>query len=156
MELSMTNSPKHARGPYALDAHAVHHMLAGFDKDVPSVEELRAFYTDDLVFQDPLQKITGLSPFREMNVRLLDKVQEMKIEMLESAQTGANIMFTFRMDLRPTKRAPMLRVEGMTHVRLDQHGKIELHRDYWDVASTLIELVPPLKRSYGWFTKKLA
>lgn len=157
MELSMTNPKKpSAQAPYALDAQAVHHMLAGFDKDVPSVAELRAFYADDLVFQDPLQKIEGLAPFREMNVRLLNKLSEMKIEMLETAQTGPNIMFTFAMDLRPTKRAPMLRVEGMTHVRLNQEGKIELHRDYWDVANTLIELIPPLHRGYRWFAKKLA
>jgi limonene-1,2-epoxide hydrolase len=145
-----------AHAPTQLDAEAVHHMLARFDKDVPSVEELRAYYADDMMFQDPMQKIYGLAPFREMNVRLLNKFAEMKIEMLESAQTGSNIMFTFAMDLRPTRRAPLLRVEGMTHVRLNQQGKIELHRDYWDVADTLIELIPPLARGYRWLIKKLA
>lgn len=142
--------------PLALNAELVHHMLASFDTEVPSVSELRKFYADDVLFQDPLQKIHGLAPFREMNVRLLQKLHEMKIEMLESAQTGPNIMFTFAMDLKPTPRAPRMRVEGMTHVRLNAEGKISLHRDYWDLAGTVIAMIPPLQRGYRWITKQMA
>ncbi len=142
--------------PPALDAQAVHHMLASFDKEVPSVEELRAFYADDMFFQDPLQTIEGLVAFREMNVRLLKKVSDMTIEMMESAQTGPNIMFTFAMDLKPSPRAPQMQVEGMTHVRLNADGKIALHRDYWDLAGTVVQMIPPLQRGYRWLTKKMA
>ncbi len=154
--VASTETEAKAEAKTPLDAQAVHHMLANFDKEVPSVEELRAFYADDMFFQDPLQKIQGLEPFREMNVRLLKKVAEMKIEMLESAQTGPNIMFTFAMDLKPSPRAPLMRVEGMTHVRLNTQGKIELHRDYWDLAGAVIEMIPPLQRGYRWLTKKMA
>jgi limonene-1,2-epoxide hydrolase len=149
-------TPLHPEKTMLLTAQSVHDMLSTFDKEVPSVGELRAFYADDLHFQDPLQVIHGLAPFREMNVRLLNKVSEMHIEMLESAQTGPNIMFTFAMDLRPSPKAPRMRVEGMTHVRLNAEGKIELHRDYWDLASAIVDIIPPLKRGYRWMTKQLA
>ena len=152
----MANPPASHDEPLALNAEIVHHMLATFDTEVPSVEALRRYYADDMFFQDPLQKIHGLPEFREMNVRLLEKVAEMKIDMLESAQTGPNIMFTFAMDLRPAPRAPRMRVEGMTHVRLNSQGKIELHRDYWDLAGSVIASIPPLERGYRWLTKKMA
>ncbi len=142
--------------PLALNAEIVHHMLSNFDTEVPSVAELRRYYADDMLFQDPLQKIEGITPFREMNVRLLQKLHEMNIEMLESAQTGPNIMFTFAMDLKPTPRAPRMHIEGMTHVRLNAEGKIALHRDYWDLASSVMAVIPPLQRGYRWITKKMA
>jgi len=142
--------------PLVLNADIVHHMLAAFDTEVPSVDELRRYYADDVVFQDPLQKIEGLAPFREMNVRLLQKLHAMKIEMQESAQTGPNIMFTFAMDLKPSARSRWMRVEGMTHVRLNEQGKIALHRDYWDLAGSVIQMMPPLQRGYRWFTRKMA
>ena len=75
-----------------LDAHTVHELFSGWDKQVPSVEEMRQWFADDLVFEDPLQRTEGIAEYREMNERLLKKNQDLVIAMEESAQNGRHIM----------------------------------------------------------------
>lgn len=148
----MSNS---AAAPDRLTAKFVHEMFDSWDEAVPSVEELRQYFTDDIVYQDPLQKVVGIHDYWDMNVRLLDKTAFIQIEMLESAQTGNTILFTYRMALQPSARAPRMNVEGATHVQLNDEGKIYLHRDYYDFATTFTEAIPLLRGPYRWFKSKL-
>ena len=126
-----------------IDAQVVHEVFSMWDKRVPSVEELRSFFTDDMVFEDPLQRIEGLEAYREMNERLLKKNNDLKITMEESAQNGRHIMFTFSLSMRPSKRTKRtLYNTGMTYVRLNEEGKIEYHRDYWDFLGGMLSMFP--------------
>lgn len=141
-----------------IDAHTVHNMFSLWDKEVPSVEELRTYFTDDMIFEDPLQRIEGLEAYREMNERLLKKNADLMIEMREHAQNGPHIMFTFALSMAPNKKRPGRKayVEGMTYVRLNEEGKIDYHRDYWDFAPMFLGMFPPpVLRLYKRFTAKL-
>jgi hypothetical protein len=68
-----------------LTAEFVHEMFNGWDETVPAVEELREYFADDIVYQDPLQKVVGIHDYWDMNVRLLEKTAFIDIDMLESA-----------------------------------------------------------------------
>lgn len=141
-----------------IDAHMVHNMFSLWDKEVPSVEDLRTYFTDDMIFEDPLQRIEGLEAYREMNERLLKKNADLIIEMREHAQNGPHIMFTFSLSMAPNKKRPQRKayVEGMTYVRLNEEGKIDYHRDYWDFAPMFLGMFPaPILRLYKRFTAKL-
>ncbi len=140
-----------------LDAHAVHELFSMWDKEVPSVDELRRYFTDDLVFEDPLQHIEGLEAYWEMNERLLKKNTDLKITMEESAQNGPHIMFTYSLSMSPSKKmSKMLSVTGMTYVRLNDEGKIEYHRDYWDFNSAMLSMFPRAQRWYKRFVSIFA
>ena len=141
-----------------LDARAVHELFSSWDKHVPSVEEMRRYFTDDMIFEDPLQRIEGIEEYREMNERLLKKNHDLKIEMEESAQNGPHIMFTFSLSMAPSKKRPDMRIynTGMTYVRLNEEGKIEYHRDYWDFNSMFLSAFPDgVLRAYKRVVKKL-
>lgn len=141
-----------------LDAQAVHELFSSWDKHVHTLEELRQWFTDDLVFEDPLQRIEGLEEYRVMNVRLLEKNHDLKIEMEESAQTGPHIMFTFALSMAPSKKRPNTRIynTGMTYVRLNDEGKIEYHRDYWDFNTMFLSAFPEgVRNAYKKMVKKL-
>ena len=141
-----------------LDAQAVHELFSSWDKNVHTTEELRQWFAEDFVFEDPLQRIEGIAAYREMNERLLKKNHDLKIEMQESAQNGRHIMFTFALSMAPSKKRPQTRIHntGMTYVRLDEEGKIEYHRDYWDFNSMFLSAFPPgVLRTYKRMVKKL-
>ena len=141
-----------------LDAEAVHELFSSWDEEVPSVEELRRYFTDDLVFEDPLQRTEGLEEYWEMNERLLKKNHEIEITMEESAQTGRHIMFTFSLSIVPSKKRPEMKIHstGMTYVRLNEEGKIEYHRDYWDFNTMFLSALPDgVGRFYRRMVKKL-
>jgi len=140
-----------------IDAQVVHELFSMWDKRVPSVEELREFFTDDMIFEDPLQRIEGLEEYREMNERLLKKNNDLKIMMEESAQNGPHIMFTFALSMRPSKKTKRtLYNSGMTYVRLNEEGKIEYHRDYWDFLGSMLSMFPRALRIYKKIVAKLA
>ena len=140
-----------------IDAHVVHELFSMWDKRVPSVEELREFFTDDMIFEDPLQRIEGLEEYREMNERLLKKNNDLKIMMEENAQNGPHIMFTFALSMRPSKKTKRtLYNSGMTYVRLNEEGKIEYHRDYWDFLGSMLSMFPRALRIYKKIVAKLA
>ncbi len=139
-----------------LDAQAVHELFSLWDKKVPTVEELRQYFTDDLVFEDPLQRIEGLEEYWAMNERLLKQNTDLKIKMEESAQNGRHIMFTYSMSMSPSKKmSKMLHVTGMTYVRLSEEGKIEYHRDYWDFLGAMLSMFPRALRVYKRLVAKL-
>ncbi len=141
-----------------LDAHAVHALFSSWDESVPTTEEMRRYFTDDLVFEDPLQRIEGLEEYREMNERLLRKNHDLRITMEESAQNGPHIMFTFSMSMAPSKKRPEMRIHntGMTYVRLNDEGKIEYHRDYWDFNTMFLSAFPEgVQNAYRRVVKRL-
>ena len=142
----------------SLDAQAVHELFSSWDKHVHTVDELRQWFSEDFVFEDPLQRIEGIEAYREMNERLLKKNHDLKIEMEESAQNGPHIMFTFSLSMAPSKKRPQTRIynTGMTYVRLDDEGKIDYHRDYWDFNSMFLSAFPAgVLRGYKRMVKKL-
>ena len=139
-----------------LDAQAVHELFSMWDKEVPSIEELRQYFADDLVFEDPLQRIEGLEEYWAMNERLLKQNTDLKIQMEESAQNGRHIMFTYSLSMSPSKKmSKMLHVTGMTYVRLNDEGKIEYHRDYWDFLGAMLSMFPRALRVYRRLVAKL-
>lgn len=144
--------------PLQLDAQAVHELFSQWDKSVHSLEEMRRWFTDDVVFEDPLQRIEGLEEYWEMNERLLKKNHDLQIQMEESAQNGPHIMFTFSLSMAPSKKRPNVRIynTGMTYVRLNAEGKIEYHRDYWDFNTMFLSAFPEgVRKAYKTMVKKL-
>ena len=144
--------------PFELDAVKVHELFNLWDERVPTVDELRRWFADDLVFEDPLQRVEGLQDYHDMNLRLLEKNHDLQIRMEEHAQNGRHIMFTFSLSMAPSPRFPHRRIHnrGMTYVRLDDEGKIEYHRDDWDFMTMFLGAFPsPFLRAWKWFTRKL-
>ena len=76
--------------------------------------------------------------------------------MEESAQNGRHIMFTYSLSMSPSKKmSKMLHVTGMTYVRLNDEGKIEYHRDYWDFLGAMLSMFPRALRVYRRLVAKL-
>ena len=145
------------RDSFDLDAQQVHELFSMWDKEVPTAEEMRQWFADDLVFEDPLQRTEGLQEYYEMNLKLLERNHDLNIHMEESAQNGRHIMFTFSLDMAPVPRFPDRRIynTGMTYVRLNEEGKIEYHRDYWDFATMFLSAFPEgAQRAYKKFIKR--
>lgn len=143
---------------FELDAVRVHELFSMWDKEVPPVEELRRWFADDLVFEDPLQRVEGLQDYYDMNLRLLEKNHDLQIRMEEHAQNGRHIMFTFSLGMAPSPRLPDVRIHnrGMTYVRLNDEGKIEYHRDDWDFMTMFLSAFPDsIQRGWKWLVGKL-
>ena len=45
-------------------------------------------------------------------------------------------------------------VRGASHLKLDAHGLITLHRDYWDAAEELYEKLPGVGAVMRWLKRR--
>ena len=124
-----------------LTAARFRELFASGPFDEATVLRLVPYYTDDVVFTDPIQTVRGLDAFIAMNRRLLSRAKEIRFEVRDMAESGDQIFVTWVMTMRAKLPAPVIRVEGVTHVTL-RDGKVAVHKDYWDLLGSVMDTIP--------------
>lgn len=130
-----------------LTAARFRELFASGPFDEATITRLLPYYTDDVVFTDPIQTVNGLGAFIAMNRRLLSRAKEIRFEVRDMAEGGDQIFVTWTMTMRAKLPLPALRVEGVTHCTL-RDGKVAVHRDYWDLLGSVMETIPVVGTIY--------
>ncbi|WP_192035952.1 nuclear transport factor 2 family protein [Halomonas sp. YLGW01] len=139
----------------ALDA-----FCAFFNKlDKTCTNKLSSVYTEDVIFQDPLHRIEGLSTLEGYFAALYTHVQECRFSFHHRQRQGDTAFVTWTMTLRHPRLAGGRRyeVEGCSHLIFapagtggeeeglgEQREKVRCHRDYFDAGELLYERLPLL------------
>ena len=105
-----------------------------------AIDELRALYTDDMVFRDPIQEVRGIDDFLAMNRRLMHRMRSVEWS-ISTAKGDESEVFLERTMRGTTKLGPKVKVDGMTRART-REGRIYDHRDYWDLGELVASSVP--------------
>jgi limonene-1,2-epoxide hydrolase len=122
-------------------AERVRSVLEGLRADdLDGVERLRPLYDEDMVFEDPIQKVRGLDAFVALNRRLLGRAKDLTFRVHDAATTGDVSFLTWTMLCTP-KLGPKIHVDGTTHLRV-RGGRVAYHRDYWDLGELFTSVVP--------------
>jgi limonene-1,2-epoxide hydrolase len=127
--------------PPPLTAARLRELFASGPFDEAAIEALVPYYTDDVVFTDPIQTVYGRDAFVAMNRRLLSRAREIRFTVNDMAQEGDQVFLTWTMVMRAKLPSPALRVAGVTHCTL-RDGRVSRHRDYWDLLGSVMESVP--------------
>ena len=114
----------------------------GFDQEPwPGLAEI---YADNVVFQDPLHRIEGLSALTRYFEGTTKNINYCRFDIHdhhESAGT-ASLFWVMNFSHPRLKKGKPLTLEGMSHLRFDE--KINFHRDYYDMGEMLYEHIPLL------------
>jgi steroid delta-isomerase len=105
-----------------------------------SLASLDQFYAADARFKDPFNEVVGIDAIRRIFAHMFEATDAPRFVVTERIEQGAQAMlgWTFHFGLR----GRALTVRGVTHVRFDAAGRVELHRDYWDAAEELYAKLP--------------
>lgn len=124
--------------------HPVHVYQRQFGHVTPETHlDLGRLYAEDVVFEDPLQRIEGFDALSKQLALLQKSLREATFiwEDVLVKEGSAALVWSVELKLRfvpgMTIRAP-----GVTHLRFDTH--IKHQRDFWD-AGPLTEKVPLLR-----------
>lgn len=109
-----------------------------------SVEQLHTVYTEEVLFKDPFNEVTGLLAVRKIFLEMFHQVDVPRFVVLLHGVTGDEGFITWEMHYRFKKETQQQCIRGATHVRFAADGRISLHRDYWDAAEELYEKLPIL------------
>ena len=120
----------------------------------PDWSHIFPYYTDAIVFQDPIQKVVGKEAFVEMCNRLTKRCKELQMKIISIAQSENVIFMQWEMTMI-FRNTPSTTLFGCSKLTLDDVGRITHQRDYYDLWGDIFVNVPAMKRMYPRFMKRV-
>ena len=98
-----------------------------------NVEQVYEYVTDDIVFLDPFNRVSGAKAYVSLLKEMFEKLDGVQFSVYEflcqEDNNVAYIYWHFSADSRATGK---LEFDGMSRLTLDEEGKISSHQDFWD------------------------
>lgn len=109
-------------------------LLAILREDYARFPENQTYsiYDPEVYFKDPVNEFRGLSRYQEMIGWMGRWFQDIRLDLHEIQQTGAQIRTEWTLSWSlPLPWHPRLRIPGWTELHLNEAGLIGSHIDYW-------------------------
>jgi ketosteroid isomerase-like protein len=142
----------------SIDDPRVARLVALFEAFSPGdVARLAEFYAPDASFKDPFNEVRGVPAIQRVFAHMFKALDEPRFVVRDVIVQGDQCFLTwdFLFRFKRGDRA-MQTVRGGSHLRLDTHGRIALHRDYWDAAEELYEKLPLIGALMRWLRRRAA
>lgn len=115
--------------------------------------ELSELYAADAVFKDPFNDVRGVAAIERIFRHMFDQVESPRFSVHTRILQEREAMLGWHFSFRARGRA--IEVRGVTHIVFDAHGRISLHRDYWDAAEELYAKLPLIGPLMRWLARRL-
>jgi limonene-1,2-epoxide hydrolase len=119
----------------------------------PDWSHILPYYDDEIHFKDTVQEIDGISDFKAMTERLIQRSDNLKMVVKHIAQEGNTIFLEWEMTLS-FKKYPNSSVYGASRVTINDAGKIIKQRDYYDLWGDIFDNIPRFGPAYRKFMRK--
>jgi hypothetical protein len=106
-----------------------------------ALEKLRELYTEDLCFENPIQRIVGREAFLRYTRNMASRWAPFSMEIDEGIESPDRLFGRFRIAFRPAFLHRTLEIEGLTRGVI-RDGRIVEQRDYYDAMSSAIDAFP--------------
>lgn len=127
-----------------------------------SMDLLGEFYAEDVVFEDPLVRLEGLTALRAHYEKLYRNVRSIHFDFSaiigqqESGQQSYAAFWTMTMRAEGLNGGDPVVVPGSSHIRLrNSDNLVVYHRDYFDMGRLVYEHVPLVGRVIGHIKGRL-
>ena len=113
--------------------------------EVTNINNLLNLVDDNVVFEDPFNKIIGKDNLRELFLEMFQKLQQPKFKVLNIfyKQNLAIIKWNFSCKIFRKD----ICFDGLSEITVN-NGKIKKHLDFWDSGKNLYTQVPILGRIF--------
>ena len=119
----------------------------------PDWSHILPYYDNEIYFRDSIQKLWGMEEFRAMTERLTNRSNDLKMNIVRTAQQGKDIFIEWEMTIK-YKRNPSSVLYGTSRVTLNDEGKIIEQRDYYDLWGDIFDNIPRFGKAYRRFMKR--
>ncbi len=120
--------------------------------DLPRLGE---FYAPDADFKDPFNEVRGVPAIRQVFEHMYVALEAPRFVIHDVMAQGDQCVLTWDFIFRFRRFSREWQtVRGASHLKLDAHGLITLHRDYWDVAEELYEKLPAVGALMRWLKRR--
>ena len=121
-----------------------------------SLSELDRIYSQNAVFEDPVDRVEGLDDITKYFNRMLTNVTYCKFEIEEVLDTEQQAFVTWIMRFSHPKliKGREIKLPGTSHIKFDK--TIYYQRDYYDLGGMIYEKIPILRFIIRKIKKRMA
>jgi hypothetical protein len=111
-----------------------------------NLELLDTIYSDRVRFVDPAHELVGLDRLRQYFAGLYANLASIEFHFAHEMRVGDEGYVQWRMVFahRRLKGGRPIEVDGASYLRFEAAGKVDFHRDYFDLGAMLYEQLPVL------------
>ena len=120
----------------------------------PDWSHIFPYYHEEIVFQDPIQKVEGKQAFQDMCNRLTERCEELQMNISSIAAIENEIFMDWEM-VMIFRRNPKTSLFGCTKLTIGDDGRITHQRDYYDLWGDIFHNVPVMKKIYPRFMRRV-
>lgn len=116
------------------------------------------YYASNARFKDPFNEVQGIAAIRGVFEHMFATTEQPRFVIRDRLADGeqAFVTWDFKFGVRVAGRTHRLSVHGATRFVFDAHGKVLMHRDYWDAAEELWQQLPVLGGATRWLRRRFA
>lgn len=98
-------------------------------------QQTYSIYAEDVYFEDPLNKFTGLERYQKMIGFLSTFFQDINLDLHDISQQDREITIEWTLNMTsPLPWKPRLAIPGGTELKLNDENLIIVHRDRWKIS----------------------
>jgi ketosteroid isomerase-like protein len=112
------------------------------------------YYAADAYFKDPFNEVRGAQAIGEIFARMYRQLDAPRFRVRGRVGDDAEAFLLWDLEFRFRGRAATEVIRGVSHLRLDAHGRVAYHRDYWDTAEELYAKIPLLGAAVRWLKRR--
>ncbi len=121
--------------------------------DGKNLNLLNDFYSQDIVFQDPLHKVEGFSSLQNYYAKIYKNVQSIRFDFQKFVSQDDEVVGFWTMSLKAKglNQGALFEVQGVSVFIFNSENKVKYHRDYLDLGEMVYEKIFGL----GFVIKKI-
>ena len=121
-----------------------------------NLPQITAVYAPDAWFKDPFNEVRGLAEVHRIFSHMYQALDHPRFVVTNQIVDGSQCFLTwdFEFHFKRFDRATLQTVRGGSHVKFNDKGLVEFHRDYWDAAEELYEKLPVVGGLMRWLKKR--
>lgn len=114
-----------------------------------TLAKINEIYAADVFFKDPFNEFRSREQLAGIYRHMFEALDSPRFAISQTVSEGNDAFIIWVMEFFLNGKAMSIR--GSSHLRYNNQGLVEYHRDYWDAAEELYEKLPLL----GWFMKRI-
>lgn len=119
------------------------------------LSRLREFYSDSVLFKDPVHEIRGLVELEDYFTSLCAELSDCRVEYLDEIVSERSAYVKWLMHFRhPRLGNRLISVRGVSHLKFGD--RIEFQEDFYDMGAMLYDQLPVLGNVTRWLKLRLA
>jgi hypothetical protein len=133
---------------------AVVHFFENLQRS--ELSRLGQIYAPQARFRDPFNEVQGVAQIEAIFQHMYRSLEQPHFYVTERVMQGRQcfLVWDFRFRFQRFSPAQWQTVHGSSHLRFDDQGLVEYHRDYWDAAQELYEKLPAVGSLMRWLRRQ--